>query len=494
MIQSPHTRRRAEAFARALDGGAEPDAASRSLVTLARALPQPPVTMSTASRERVRRRLLAVAAVQSPGNPQGAPTARSEMGQHRKSRGQSRLALVTGMVTVVLLVFALVAIGGNRALPGEPLYRVKSLAEAVQLAATFGDVDRGKRHLAFAATRVREVDALVTQDRAGAAGPNAVAPLPRQPVAASLEADGPPSALVVDTLRRMAEQTVAGTKDLTEAWRSSGDEGPLRYLNGYSRQQFSDLRAILTMLPVGAKPVAARSMALLVIVNNRADWLQKVSCTVRCRHGSRAGGSGVTIASDPLGAIPCLGTCTLATSVAELTMPAEPVTSATETMGNQLDAILETIPPTSATTASPDAGATLPLLPPTTSPPAVGGPTPPGDTKPDPGSSPTTEVPLPPDTSTSAPSGSTPAPSTLPPSTSAPTPAPTSAPTFIPSPAPSPTPSTSDPPPVRHSDHRRPPDSGAATPSQSKAIAGSAATYAGPAPQQSPVSTVASGS
>lgn len=212
-------------------------------------------------RDALRQRLMAVAAVQGVGEVAQSPAAKvRELGS--TWRFQRRMAVVAGSAAA-LTAFAGVGLGASRSLPGDPFYGVKRASEDVQLAATFGEEAKGKRHLEFARTRLGEVEALAGRSSAltdfmpGAAG--ALGPLSTQAK----------SSTIVATLRDMDEETRAGSDALVGVALSTGSAEPLEALDAFTQEQFSDLKDVLPALPQDARARARMSLALLNAVATR---------------------------------------------------------------------------------------------------------------------------------------------------------------------------------------------------------------------------------
>lgn len=244
------SQRRAEEFARLLEGGGRTeDPALAPLVTLASALQALPVGPRPEFRDSLRQRLVAVAAVQA--EPAPAPTATEKARDWVSSwRGQRRLAVAAGGLAAVTAI-AGIGISGSRSLPGDPFYAVKTAAERVQLATTSGDLDRGKLHLDFARTRLDEVEALAGDSSAST---------------------------IVSTLRRMDRETRAGTTDLTQAWHASDSAKPITILSSFATKQTAELTAVLPELPAPAKAQADQSLALLRGVAVVVSQMAAVTC------------------------------------------------------------------------------------------------------------------------------------------------------------------------------------------------------------------------
>ena len=262
------TARRAERFAELLEGGRRTDdPVVAPFVALAGALQAVPAAAPPRPefRDALRQRLMAVAAVQGVGVAATTPTERLRA-VSGTWRFQRRMAVVAGSAAAVTAITG-VGIGASRSLPGDPLYGVKRATEDAQLATTFGQEAKGKRHLQFARTRLGEVEALVGRSSAlsdfmpGAAG--ALGPL-------SEEAK---SSTILSTLRDMDAETRAGADALVDVYRSSGSTEPLRTLDTFTRDQFAALRDVLPALPDAARPRAEMSLSLLKVVGQRTVGL-----------------------------------------------------------------------------------------------------------------------------------------------------------------------------------------------------------------------------
>jgi len=79
---------------------------------------------------------------------------------------RTRVAVLIG-VTAGALALSGVSAASTDSLPGEPLYQVKRSSERAQLALAGSDITRGKLHLEFASSRLREAQE-VTPDQAPA--------------------------------------------------------------------------------------------------------------------------------------------------------------------------------------------------------------------------------------------------------------------------------------------------------------------------------------
>lgn len=300
----PADRRRAAEFARLLErldhdltnhptavaagrvaqaAGSNPEMAS--LLTLTAALPRPDVELSVQSREQMRRRLVAMAAVSVPMQ-QGHGVVRPAPNRldatiaawWADGRRQGRLAVAAG-VAVVLLMAAAVGLAGDRSLPGDPFFGIKRATEAVQLSMTRGDLAHGTVHFRFAATRLTEIHQLLARD-----GGLAATSVSTHPLAGGMTLSPGTASNVVRAFADMDRETAAGTRDLTRAWKSSGAPQPLELLSTFSSEQSRQLEQTLPELPKHALGPAHTSLSLLVLVSHTADELHKmVGCDARCR-------------------------------------------------------------------------------------------------------------------------------------------------------------------------------------------------------------------
>jgi hypothetical protein len=259
--------RRADAFARLLEsGGHSDDPAVGPFVALVDALGAVPALAGPRPefRAALRQRLVAVATVQGTA-PAVSPTTRlREAGATWKV--QRRMAVLAGSAAAATAI-AGVGLGASRSLPGDPFYGVKRATEDVQLATTFGQEAKGRRHLEFARTRLAEVEALTGQSSALAGV------MPGKPAALAALVDEASSDTIVATLQDMDDETRAGANDLIAVYRDSGSRGPLEALDEFTRTQYSDLRQVLPALPTGARAHALSSLALLTAVSKQTITL-----------------------------------------------------------------------------------------------------------------------------------------------------------------------------------------------------------------------------
>ncbi len=459
-------RSRAEAFATALldaEDGAAPDPFGSDLarlVTLARALPVPEISMAPDVRDRMRGRLVAMAAVSATAPPDAARTARAG---ERRSPGhwlrQRRTLAAAGMIAVLLLILG-VGSAARNALPGDPLYRVKTATESIRLATTSGKIARGERHLSMASERLTEVQQLLARDKTSlrglglssglGSGPGSgtgSAPRPGMPLAAGAPGGDATPARVWTALGEMSDHTVAGTKDLTEAWKESGSAGPLNTLATYARTKFPVLQRTIASLPRDDQRAAGRSLNVLVLVADRAATLQSLGgrCDADCRTGHPNHGK-LTIAVDALGAVDCRAGCNPAGSISELAVPTPPAGTPAAALQTALTAWEGSLPSVADSNPTPAALMSLPAVPAAPSPsPSATTPTTPGNpTAPQSPDSPTPATTPPVQPTTPTPDQPGPGPTSPDRTAPSPTGPPTPTPALTPTPMPSDLPSASD--------------------------------------------------
>jgi len=273
MSLSPNGRR-ADAFARLLEsGGRSDDPAVGPFVALAESLSAVPALAGPRPefRTALRQRLVAVATVQGAGVPAVSPATRiREAGATWKV--QRRMAVLAGSAAAATAI-AGVGLGASRSLPGDPFYGVKRATEDVQLATTFGQEAKGRRHLEFARTRLAEVEALTGQSSA------LTDAIPGKPGALGALVDEASSSTIVDTLEAMDAETRAGANDLFAVYRDTGARGPLDTLDEFTQAQYADLRQVLPALPTEARQHAITSLALLTAVSKQTVDLAGTAAT-----------------------------------------------------------------------------------------------------------------------------------------------------------------------------------------------------------------------
>lgn len=292
---NPFSSRGAAHFARLLDSGSPagsaPGLALVAQLRTAGAALDGAVAPRPEFRDALRRRLMAVATVQAA--QVAAPRALSPALSWRR-RGS---AVAAGAMATVVAVSG-VAVAGGQSLPGDPFYGVKRTTEAFQLRMADGDVEKGTRHLDFAATRLREVRGLTLGRDAVDAGP-ALGPAAlsgglslrsaERPLAEGAALGAGVAERVRDTLADMDEQTREGSGLLTAAYRSSQAAAPLRALNRFATRQTTGLEQLLPVLPPASRTQARASLALLTDVSDSTEELLRIgTCGDACDPTSAA--------------------------------------------------------------------------------------------------------------------------------------------------------------------------------------------------------------
>ncbi|MFQ1001868.1 hypothetical protein [Modestobacter sp. SSW1-42] len=216
-----------------------------------------------AYRAATRSRLVAMAAVRTPGPaPGGVRRLLAAAGERRRRRPR----LVAGVAGAAL---ALTALGGvlaasQDARPGDLLYPVKRGGEQTRLSLAAAD-ERGLTELGFATTRLQEAGDLVGVSVA-AAPTTAGSPVVR--------AAGPDAGLLVDTLAAMDAQTTHGTADLTTAAVQRDDAAAVEVLVGWAGAQRAGLTALSPAVPADARDAVAAAGRLVDEVAARGAALR----------------------------------------------------------------------------------------------------------------------------------------------------------------------------------------------------------------------------
>lgn len=256
------TRGRDDEFARVLDG-TQPAGTWRG-AGLARRLSTAGVDLAPVAAPRsefraaLRTRLLAVAAVQAAAARTDAEPAVSWRTSRPAPRG---LGVAAGAMACLVAVGG-VAVAGSQSLPGDPFYGVKRTAEAFQLATADGDLEKGSRHLDFAATRLGELRGLTL-------GRTAL--------------DRDVAQRVHQTLADMDAETRKGSALLTSAFHNSQALTPLRALSQFATRQSDGLERLLPVLPPDSRDRAVASLALVTAVADESESLLKLgTCGPAC--------------------------------------------------------------------------------------------------------------------------------------------------------------------------------------------------------------------
>jgi hypothetical protein len=209
------------------------------LSTLASSLDGEP---DPAFRAAARARLVAMAAVRTPGVP-AVPVRPTVLGRWRRrlTAGLATVAVVAAALT------ALVAVAAGSG-PGDPLYGVKRGSEQTELALT-GHWRRGPVLLDLAHTRLVELRAL--------AGERA-----------------PQAALELQTLTTMDAETTDAAAWFEARAVDTHSAAPLEQLTSWSAGQSTGLEALRGQLPPSVSTAVEHSLTLLAATRNRADDVQ----------------------------------------------------------------------------------------------------------------------------------------------------------------------------------------------------------------------------
>ena len=130
-----------------------------------------------------------------PGEPD-EPAADADLGpgvrRMRRSRserpGHRRAALLGAAAAAALVALAGTGTFASQdALPGDPMYGVKRVAESTGYALTFGEQAKARRHLEQAQRRLDEVEGMVTRDQAARAGGAPVEPADQELVRSTMQ-------------------------------------------------------------------------------------------------------------------------------------------------------------------------------------------------------------------------------------------------------------------------------------------------------------------
>jgi hypothetical protein len=290
VIVWPSERRQAEDFAHRVDGpgtvaagpvggvglleqpaphqpAPTPLMAELRMVRLLRAVE--PAELDPDAKAAMRRRLLAVAAVQGPGSEKDSQFALGLLAGALPLTHRRRVRLVAAGAGLAVVAGAVGAgISGSPEAPGSPLYDVKRKGEAARIGLTRSDTTKGTLSLEFAKNRLSEAERseLVGGDLAS-------------------------------TLMDMDSQTTDGVALLGTIALMRHDPSPLATIDSFVAEQ----RATLDRLSVGASPSDRRrielSRTLLDRIETRVSgWRSALRCNDY--------GSVDDLARDDLGPLP----------------------------------------------------------------------------------------------------------------------------------------------------------------------------------------------
>lgn len=252
------TRRRAERFARALEGrGQVDDARVQELVdTVSRLAAVPLVEPRAEFRDSLRERLmaaaeteLAVAAAQSPQThaprePQHAATPVEAAPAARRRR-----RLVTAATALVLVGGGTgVAAASEQALPGDVLYPVKRTIETAQVSLASGDRAEGEALLERADTRLDEATSL------GGDG----------------DVDSAELAGIRSALEDFTHDASAGGSHLLESYQADGERRDVRTVRDFTSSAHEALGDLATTLPPSVQPQLTAADETVVTLDDMA--------------------------------------------------------------------------------------------------------------------------------------------------------------------------------------------------------------------------------
>jgi hypothetical protein len=194
-------------------------------------------------RSDLRQQLVAIATVQDVAATRVAGRRTPQTAARAATRGRRGIAALAGGMAVVAAV-AGVSVAASRSLPGNPFYDVKRAAESVQLFTARGQLDKGHRHLEFAATRLHEASSLP-----------------------------PTSSHLPSTLDAMDSQTRVGASDLIAVARSTHSAAPLTELRTFTHSQYAGLQALIATAPPALRQREISSANLVAGIDQQAAAL-----------------------------------------------------------------------------------------------------------------------------------------------------------------------------------------------------------------------------
>src|SRR4051794_22120783 len=176
-------------------------------------------------------------------------------------RGHGRAALIGAAAAAALVALAGTGTFASRdALPGDPMYGVKRVAESTSYALTFGEEAKARRHLEQAQRRLDEVEGMVARDQAERASGAAVDP-----------AD---SERVRSTMQEFDSNATEGSRLLLAG--QSPDTAQVDDVREWATEQSTRLSELKPTLP--AQDKADESLALLNRLLGQTGGLQDSVC------------------------------------------------------------------------------------------------------------------------------------------------------------------------------------------------------------------------
>ncbi|MFI6981993.1 DUF5667 domain-containing protein [Embleya sp. NPDC050154] len=293
-------RRPANAFARALDENdrnnrsAEPPPGLAPLLRTAELLrdrsesaPVPSTDFRTALRQRLLDEAAALPATEGSATvpaPRGAHRRKELVAPPRTVRWRRRAAIAGTFVVVTGSGLGGVAYASSDALPGDMTYGVKRTVEDFKISLADNDHERGERYLQQAETRMGEAEQLLKRTGRTPADKATVRHL-RQ---------------VLDDWREEADK---GRALLTDHFRKSGSEGPMRNLADFARSGHERMDRIGDRLPPELASERDRVRTLLTAINEQvapiAGTAGKTSSAPA--ENGRSGGSPAAPGANPPG-------------------------------------------------------------------------------------------------------------------------------------------------------------------------------------------------
>ena len=204
-----------------------------------------------------------------PEAPADEPEAETDLGptvrrlrRTRPERGGHRRAALLGAAAAAALV-ALAGTGtfaSRDALPGEPMYGVKRVAESTGYALTFGEQAKARRHLEQAQRRLDEVEGLVTRDQTERTSDAPADPTEQQ--------------LVRSTMQEFDSNANEGSRLLLSG--PAPDAAQVDDVRQWATEQSARLSGMRSTIP--AQDKADESLALLNRLLGEADAVAQAAC------------------------------------------------------------------------------------------------------------------------------------------------------------------------------------------------------------------------
>lgn len=269
------TRRQAEELEQLLSGELPPDAVDprlRALGDLASSVHEHREALAPAmdatARAAVRTQVLEQASpLTAPTEAPDAPRAPAR-GWRRVLRSP-RSAVASGL-TALLMASTGVTVAAQESVPGDALYGLKRGTESVRMSMAGDEAQAARLELRFASERLDEI----------AAG------------ASRQDED-----VLIDGLVEMDRHTRAGSEQLASLAQQRDDQAMLDELEAFLEHQSSALAETFSRLPVGVRPYAEDSLALLREIHR--DLLTPVRASCDCSPVAAAGACEcATVAGD----------------------------------------------------------------------------------------------------------------------------------------------------------------------------------------------------